>query len=163
MGKREPEVVQGGAIIVRSDARTPRVLVIRSSDGDSWLFPKGRVEEGESSADAAAREAIEEAGVVAEAGRFVGRDSYQRGKRRVEVRYYRMVYAGDAPADEDRDMRWCTASEAKRLLSFPELHRILDLALCQSRVVRDMPGRREPAYPPPKGRYGGRVGSLGRR
>ncbi len=129
MSKRDTHVAQGGAIIVRSDTRTPRVLVIRSSDGRTWLFPKGHVEAGESSLDAAAREAIEEAGVVGESGRFVGRDRYERGGRRVDVSYYRMHYAGDAPADEDRDTRWCTPAEARRLLSFPELQRLLDLAM----------------------------------
>jgi 8-oxo-dGTP pyrophosphatase MutT (NUDIX family) len=129
MGNQDGRIPQGGAIIVRSDTRTPRVLVVRSSDGRSWLFPKGHVEPGESSLDAAAREAIEEAGVVGEAGCFVGRDLYERGGRRVEVSYYRLSYAGDAPADEDRDTRWCTPSEARRLLSFPELQRLLDRAL----------------------------------
>jgi 8-oxo-dGTP pyrophosphatase MutT (NUDIX family) len=129
MSKRDTRVVQGGAIIVRSDTRTPRVLIIRSSDGSNWLFPKGHVEAGESSLDAAAREAIEEAGVVGTAGYFVGRSLYESGGRRVEVCYYLMDYAGDAPADEDRDTRWCTPAEAKRLLSFPELQRLLDRAL----------------------------------
>jgi 8-oxo-dGTP pyrophosphatase MutT (NUDIX family) len=133
MSKYDTPVSQGGAIIVRSDTRTPRVLVVRSSDGRSWLFPKGHVEAGESSLDAAAREAVEEAGVVGEAGCFVGRDLYERGGRRVEVSYYRMDYAGDALADEDRDTRWCTPAEARRLLSFPELQRLLDRALSLTR------------------------------
>jgi 8-oxo-dGTP pyrophosphatase MutT (NUDIX family) len=129
MSKQAGRVGQGGAIIVRSGTRTPRVLIVRSSDGQSWLFPKGHIEAGESSLDAAAREALEEAGVVAEGGGFVGRDIYERGGRRVEVSYYRMRYAGEAPADEDRDTRWCTPAEASRLLSYPELRRLLDRAL----------------------------------
>jgi 8-oxo-dGTP pyrophosphatase MutT (NUDIX family) len=122
-------VVQGGAIVVRHDARTPRVLVVRSSDELRWLFPKGHVEPGETRCETAAREAREEAGVVADHGRFVGRASYERGRRVVEISYYRLDYLGDAPADESRDTRWCTPAQARRLLSFPELVSFLDRAL----------------------------------
>ena len=43
-------------------------LVVRTSHGDRWTFPKGRVERGESMAEAAAREAREEAGVTGTVG-----------------------------------------------------------------------------------------------
>lgn len=39
-------------------------LLVRTSNGARWTFPKGRVERGESLAEAAAREAGEEAGVT---------------------------------------------------------------------------------------------------
>jgi len=39
-------------------------LLVRTSHGDRWTFPKGRVERGESMSEAAAREAREEAGIV---------------------------------------------------------------------------------------------------
>jgi|GEM_PF-4495095 len=41
------------------------------SDGERWTFPKGRLERGESPAQAAAREAREEAGI---SGRVGGRE-----------------------------------------------------------------------------------------
>jgi 8-oxo-dGTP pyrophosphatase MutT (NUDIX family) len=129
MTKNARRVYQGGAIVVKPDSRTPRVLVVRSSDSLSWLFPKGHVEAGETPREAAAREAREEAGVVGQAGRFVGRHRYERGRRLVEVSYYRLDYLGDAPADEDRDTRWCTPAEARRILSFPELVSFMDRAL----------------------------------
>lgn len=39
-------------------------LLVRTSHGDRWTFPKGRVERGESMPEAAAREAREEAGIT---------------------------------------------------------------------------------------------------
>ncbi len=39
-------------------------LLVRTSNGERWTFPKGGVERGESMSEAAAREAREEAGVA---------------------------------------------------------------------------------------------------
>ena len=46
----------------RGDGRL-EFLLVRTKHGDKWTFPKGHVEQGETPADAAAREAREEAGV----------------------------------------------------------------------------------------------------
>ena len=47
----------------RRDAGGLEFLVVRTSQGGRWTFPKGRVEPGETASAAAAREAAEEAGV----------------------------------------------------------------------------------------------------
>ena len=43
-------------------------LLVRTSNGERWTCPKGRVERGESMSEAAAREAREEAGATGEIG-----------------------------------------------------------------------------------------------
>ena len=43
-------------------------LLVRTSNGERWTFPKGGVEPGESMSQAAAREAREEAGVSGQVG-----------------------------------------------------------------------------------------------
>lgn len=43
-------------------------LLVRTSNGARWTFPKGHVERGESRSEAAAREAREEAGATGEIG-----------------------------------------------------------------------------------------------
>jgi 8-oxo-dGTP pyrophosphatase MutT (NUDIX family) len=43
-------------------------LLVRTSNGERWTFPKGGVERGESISEAAAREAREEAGVSGRVG-----------------------------------------------------------------------------------------------
>ena len=131
---REPrEIVhQAGAIVIRMDGRRTRVLLVRSSDGACWLFPKGRVEKGETSGQAATRELREEAGVVGHVRAFVGLNHYRRGNRRIEVSYYLVDYRGDGTQDEDREVRWCTATEARRLLAFDDLAEVLDRALARA-------------------------------
>jgi 8-oxo-dGTP pyrophosphatase MutT (NUDIX family) len=64
MGKRraEVEVSAGGIVFRRHEGEQPRFLLIRDSY-DNWGFPKGHLENGESPADAARRETIEETGL----------------------------------------------------------------------------------------------------
>jgi 8-oxo-dGTP pyrophosphatase MutT (NUDIX family) len=52
------------AVPVRRRKGEVEFLLVRTSHGDRWTFPKGRVERGESMAQAAAREAREEAGIT---------------------------------------------------------------------------------------------------
>jgi 8-oxo-dGTP pyrophosphatase MutT (NUDIX family) len=64
MGKRraELEVSAGGIVFRRQEREQPRFLLIRDSY-DNWGFPKGHLEEGESPAEAAHRETVEETGL----------------------------------------------------------------------------------------------------
>jgi 8-oxo-dGTP pyrophosphatase MutT (NUDIX family) len=122
-------IVQAGGVVIRRQGRRLRVLVIRSSDGVCWLFPKGHVERGESAEEAATREVREEAGVDSTVRGFAGRVRYRRGTRRVEVSYYLLEYRRKVKASEDRDARWCTPGEARRLLSFEALKTVLRRAM----------------------------------
>jgi 8-oxo-dGTP pyrophosphatase MutT (NUDIX family) len=64
------ERVPGGRQVVAAVPVRPRaaggleVLLVRTSDGTRWTFPKGGREEGETLAEAAAREAAEESGAL---------------------------------------------------------------------------------------------------
>jgi 8-oxo-dGTP pyrophosphatase MutT (NUDIX family) len=124
----EGTVVQAGGVVIRREGRRRRVLVIRSSDGLRWLFPKGNVERGESLGQAAAREVREEAGVVGVERSFVGRARFTQAGRRVEVYYYLFEHRGEVAASEERDIHWCTRGEARRLLSFEQLATVLETA-----------------------------------
>jgi len=116
-------------VVIKRQRGRSRVLIVRSSDGLHWLFPKGHVEAGETAKQAAVREIREEAGVDGRARRFVGRERYTHGRREVEVSYFLVEYENDAEASEDRDVRWCTPAAARRILSFDGLKLILDRAL----------------------------------
>ena len=65
MSKRRAELeVSAGGIVFRRppEEEDPRFLLIRDSY-DNWGFPKGHLEDGESPAEAARRETIEETGL----------------------------------------------------------------------------------------------------
>lgn len=58
------------AVVLRDGPRGPRVLLVRRADSGAWTPVTGIVDPGEEPAVAAAREVLEEAGVVAEAERL---------------------------------------------------------------------------------------------
>jgi 8-oxo-dGTP pyrophosphatase MutT (NUDIX family) len=101
------------------------VVIVPRGRPDRLALPKGWVEPGERSADAAAREVREEAGVEAELVEKLGdvRYWYQRGGARVlkNVAFFMFRYRSGDPADHDHeveDARWMPLSEAVAALSF---------------------------------------------
>lgn len=56
----DPEIA--AAVCVQGRDGGLEILLVRTSDGSRWTFPKGRQERGETLAQTAAREAAEEAG-----------------------------------------------------------------------------------------------------
>jgi 8-oxo-dGTP diphosphatase len=101
--------------------RAGRLLLIRRGHppGDGlWSLPGGRVEPGESDAEAVVRELIEETGLHVEPGRLVG--SVERaGPAGVvyEIYDYAAVATGGtlAPGDDAAATRWVTAAELRAL------------------------------------------------
>ena len=86
-----------------------RVLLITSNKGKRWVIPKGIVEPGDTSAESAAEEAWEEAGIR---GRVhepaVGRYEYEKwgGVCDVEVFLMRVDQVADEWDESHRDRRW---------------------------------------------------------
>ena len=63
MGKRRADLeVSAGGIVFRLSEQGTQYLLIKDSY-DNWGFPKGHLEDGETPADAAARETAEETGL----------------------------------------------------------------------------------------------------
>ena len=127
------EVSAGGALVHDGAA-----LVIRVR-ADGYELPKGGIEWDELPAEAAVREAREEAGIASplEAGRELGHVDYTVGEASEEhtkrVRYFALAAAsvglGPLPS-RTRERRWVRAAELADLpLVNPDLRRILALAL----------------------------------
>jgi ADP-ribose pyrophosphatase YjhB (NUDIX family) len=70
IGRGAP-LVAGCAAIVW-DAHRERILLTRRSDNGRWCLPGGRMESGESAAEACAREVLEETGLRVRVTRLVG-------------------------------------------------------------------------------------------
>ena len=87
---------------------------MRTSNGERWTFPKGGCEPGETLAEAAAREAGEEAGVAGRIGiQPIG--EYRYGDDDVTA-FVLEVHRDDLTAEPDRDPAWFGFGAACRRL-----------------------------------------------
>lgn len=97
------------------------LLVRRANEPGSglWSVPGGRVEAGETDAEALVREMAEETGLAVRPGAMVGR--VRRGQ--YEIADYRCtVVGGELRAGDDAaDARWCDAAELAALPLVDEL------------------------------------------
>ncbi|MGH3520440.1 MAG: NUDIX hydrolase [Haloechinothrix sp.] len=102
-----------GGIVHDGDGR---LLLIRRANEPSrgkWSIPGGRVEQGESDADAVRRELSEETGLEVEPGALIG--TVTRGPFEI-YDYACRVTAGVLTAGDDAaEARWVTAAEYDRL------------------------------------------------
>jgi 8-oxo-dGTP pyrophosphatase MutT (NUDIX family) len=108
------EISAGGAVVAGG-----RALVIRVRD--RWELPKGGLEFDELPADAAVREAIEEAGLrgALHAGRELGALEYDTGTHRKRVHYFALQPEGELELGPlpsgTRERRWVDAAAAAEL------------------------------------------------
>lgn len=106
------------AVVVR-DARVLLVRRLNPPDAGLWGFPGGRIEWGETSAQAALRELLEETGVTAEAVAPLGAlDALDRGADGTVRHHYVLVavlcrwLSGEGVAADDADaVAWRSHSE----------------------------------------------------
>jgi 8-oxo-dGTP diphosphatase len=106
-----------GGVLVRDG----RVALVHRPKYDDWSLPKGKLEPGESSEDAAVREVREETGIEAALREELPSVEYTDPKGRPKtVRYWRMEpLAGEfAPNDEVDELRWLEPHEAARCLTY---------------------------------------------
>lgn len=111
-----------------------RILLIRRANPPAqglWSIPGGRVEPGEESTDAVARELAEETGLVATVDRFVGevrRDAPGGGIYVIRDYVMRMSSApGDPVAGDDAlDAAWFTPEQLRAAQTSPGLVEALE-------------------------------------
>jgi 8-oxo-dGTP pyrophosphatase MutT (NUDIX family) len=123
MSEQPPQVRAAGGVVWRRgpDGR-PRWALIHRPRYDDWSLPKGKLEEGESLEQAAAREVGEETGLACRLGPHVGTTRYVDSRGRTKSADYYLMEAidGDAafePNHEVDELRWLDAGEAAGLLS----------------------------------------------
>jgi 8-oxo-dGTP pyrophosphatase MutT (NUDIX family) len=114
----------GGWAVVLAGRRSPHKPAL------VWTIPKGHVEAGESTEDAARREVREETGIEAEIEGVLGDVTYWYARRDPEalpvrvwkrVRFFLMRRTGGCFADRDAEMdavRWFPLEEAETAVSF---------------------------------------------
>jgi len=120
--ERTEVIHAAGGIVVRDvPGEEPTVAVVwRELRGD-WTFPKGKLDPGETYEQAACREVHEEIGMACRAARFIGTTEYlhRKGRPKVVAYFLMSAVAGEfTPNDEVDELRWCTVTEAERLLTW---------------------------------------------
>jgi ADP-ribose pyrophosphatase YjhB (NUDIX family) len=111
--KRDPGVNCAGAFVRDGDGRV--LLILRANDPGRglWSVPAGRIEAGETSAEAAVREVREETGLEVVLGEVLWRGAV--GEFVVED-FAATVSGGVLRAGDDAaDARWFTADEVRGL------------------------------------------------
>lgn len=112
------------AVCYRRVGQSVEFLLVRTSGGGHWTFPKGHIERGESGWAAAQREAQEEAGVRGgiESKPFAvyPHDKHVSADRREELSvaaYLMQVELEDGIPELGRDPTWLTPEQAKNKLA----------------------------------------------
>ncbi|MBI3855642.1 MAG: NUDIX hydrolase [Planctomycetes bacterium] len=101
------------------------ILLVKARDKNNWQLPGGRLEPGESPAEAVVREVKEETGLRARVGRLTGR--YRREDGSV-VRIYAARARGKLAGarEEIVEQRWVRLREAKEMVGGNTRRRLVE-------------------------------------
>src|SRR5215213_9157929 len=123
------KVNAAGGVVVRRDSDRAEICLIHRPRYDDWSVPKGKLDDGESFADAALREVWEETGLRCRLGDELAAVRYHDHKDRPKVvRYWRMEVTDDegfAANDEVDEVRWLAPVEAANLATYEHDRRLL--------------------------------------
>lgn len=137
----ELEVPAAGGVIWRRRAGRVgvviEVVVVHRPRYDDWTLPKGKLDAGETLAECARREILEETGIAVELGEHVCTTRYpvtaKGGRAATKVVDYWLARPVDEPAfianREVDELRWCDVAGAAALLSYGRDREVLDAAV----------------------------------
>ena len=128
VGRTRPQI-QSGALAWRRVGSGIEILLVRKLRSGNWGIPKGKVKPGLSSAENAAKEAFEEAGIKGDVEdrvictyRAVKRQRDQKILIEVSVHLLEVTEtAADWDEKHKREIKWCFPQEAAKLLNEPSL------------------------------------------
>jgi 8-oxo-dGTP pyrophosphatase MutT (NUDIX family) len=122
-------LTHAGGVVVHPTPRGPRFLLVESRKvAGEWVLPKGHLEPGETPEETAVREVIEEGGAEARVVRFLDVVEFGQAEGTVRCAYYLLELVRTVEAQEDREVAWVDADEAKRRLRWESARRLIDLA-----------------------------------
>ena len=132
--------VSAGGVVYRNQDGTIEFALCGRRTPQTWSLPKGTPEPGESMEETALREVREETGLNVELGESLGSIGYwfvraADGVRcKKTVHFYLMTPTGGALDEHDPEfdeVRWFSAQEALRIMTYPNEQRIAEQALAQ--------------------------------
>ena len=124
-------VCQAGAVVYRIARGEAAFLLVRARrTPGQWILPKGHLEAGESPAEAALREAREEAGVI---GRIVQPLepvlTFEFSGRTYQVTYFLVEATGATAEHEPREQTWLPADAAVQAVTHDAARDLLRTAI----------------------------------
>jgi 8-oxo-dGTP pyrophosphatase MutT (NUDIX family) len=127
-------VLAAGGVVMRDGTHGPEVLLVHRVRHGDWSLPKGKLDAGEVSAEAALREVEEETGVRCRLLDELPATTYAVPTGTKHVRWWRMgVVAGDPsrrpPDHEVDDARFVPVRKAEGLLTYARDAELLRHAL----------------------------------
>jgi len=130
--KNRREVAAGGLVWRRRGDGSIRVVLVRPTGRSTWVMPKGHLEEGETVAEAATREAREESGLTVGEIEPLGEISYVYSSRErngatltrifKRVHFFLMEHTGGDPSAHDwetDEVAWLSFDEALARATHP--------------------------------------------
>lgn len=133
-----------GGVVFNSEGKVLLInnAALRDPKKSYWGFPKGHINTGEKSEQAAVREVEEETGIKAEIVKKLGDSSYiyiREGEKvfKVVVMFLMKYISGEIKhqPEELLDAGWVTVEEAMNKLSFKKDREFLEKALLESKVI----------------------------
>ena len=117
----EPTIVAAGGIVTRNTKDKSDILVVHRPRYGDWTFPKGKIEQHESPAEAALREVLEETGFFCDLGPEIGVVEYRdRSGGRKFVHYFSMTVENGSfvPNKEVDKAKWLDPDAAAERLTY---------------------------------------------
>lgn len=115
----------GGIVFKGAGANRKYLLVKTKKPPYVWVLPKGHIESGESTKEAAMREVKEETGVWARIVGPLGTSKFKFKKQDIKVKYYQMEALEKGKAIEKREQEWFVLDEALRVVEHEDNKRLL--------------------------------------
>ncbi|OXT00251.1 hypothetical protein B7H23_08790 [Notoacmeibacter marinus] len=129
-----PPKLQAAALPYRQVDGRLQFLLITSRRTKRWILPKGGIDAGEGTADAAAREAFEESGVkgrtereplgVYDGRKYLGAGATARMRIVVHALAVETIH-DEFPEAGERQLRWMSPQDASHLVDEPQLAALL--------------------------------------
>jgi mutator protein MutT len=121
--------ISAGGVAYRKKGETVEIVIVSVGEQNRWQLPKGLIDKGETSAEAALREVREEAGIETEVVELIDKVEYwyysKGSARRIRfhkyVYFYLLKYRSGSAEDHDREVneaRWVDIDTGQNMLAF---------------------------------------------